>query len=282
VFYHSLEEIDSRRNQELEIALSNALILNDPNLSIAAYKKKISERRREVFSEAFEQYILKLLRNLTYSEEAFSYEAYASSAFWMLTIGYDMAFALNLINKMPTSPSHFMQQMRENPIFKETNFFVDIAEFVGLEHVIASSYRKIFSVVDTFKKLADFYRFEELPPTEFPRTKIFLSDNRIEELSRKCEYANSQNMPLNSYIISTKWFIDSIIELYEIICLMEKTSQFKPKIVEELEKRRNVTGASVSIPDSILLEMDPPSLRKKIDNAKKALYWLKRNKVQSL
>jgi hypothetical protein len=279
IYYHSLEEIDRKKNQELDIILSNAVIINDPNLSLAACKEKLLKRKSELFLEAFEEHLLKLLKNLTYSEEAYNLGAYASSTFWILTVGYDVAAAINLLNRTLTSPSHLMQQVRENPLFKETNFFVNIAGFLGLEHATTASSKRVFSVLETFKKLADFYKFEELPPTEFPRTKILLSNIRMREISRKCDFANSQNMPLNAYVAAIKWFIDSTIELYQIICSMENTSQFKPRIIEELEKRRNVMGGGMIISNPILLEINPSILREKIDEAKRILYWLRKNKI---
>jgi len=279
IYCRSLEEFDNKKNHELNMILSNSEIINDPKFALAARKKDLKEREGEVFSEAFGEHMLNLLKNLTYSEEAYNLGAYNSSAFWILTLGYEMAVALNLLNKKQTSPSHFMQQVRENPIFKETNYFVNIASFLGLEYATITSPKRVFSIFETFKKILDFYKFEELPPTEFSNTKILLSDIRMEELSRKCEYAKVQNMPLNAHIISTKWYIETTIELYQMVCSMENMSQFKPKIIEELEKRKNIVGSNVNISNPILLEISPLALRKNIDEAKRILYWLKRNRV---
>ena len=279
IYCHSLEELDNRKNYELKAILSNSVVINDPNLSLAARKEELSKRKGEIFSETFEEHILKLLKNLTYSEEAYNLGAYASSAFWILILGYDIAVALNLLSKIQTSPSHLMQQVRENPVFKETNYFVNVASFLGLEYATTISPKRVFSILDTFKKIVDFYKFEDLPPTEFSSTKIPLSNIRMEELARKCDYANAQSMPLNAHIISTKWYTDLTIELYQTVCSMENTPQFKPKIIEELEKRRNIVGASVNITNPILLEINPTALRKNIEEAKRILYWLKRTKV---
>ena len=99
IYCHSLGEIDSNKNQELDIILSNAVIINDPNLSLSAHKEKLLKRKGELYLEAFEEYLLKLLKNLTYSEEAYNFGAYASSAFWILTVGYDVAVAINQLSK---------------------------------------------------------------------------------------------------------------------------------------------------------------------------------------
>jgi hypothetical protein len=58
---------------------------------------------------------------------------------------------------------------------------------------------------------------------------------------------------------------------------MEKVSQFKPKIIEELDLRKDkVTGDKLSFSGSILNEINLDSQRKSLEEAKRIVYKLKR------
>lgn len=279
IYFHSLSELDDPKDYELQTLLSKGFIINDPDMSLSAYKKQVTEKGGKIFSEAYEDRVLRLLNSLTYAEEAYGLEAYASSAFWILCIGYDVAVSLNLLEKTLTSPSHLMQQAKENPVFKEGNYFVHVANFLGLEHVTATSHKRIFSTLETFQKMADFYGARIPQSTAAHTISGQLSHVRMRELDRKCDYAVEQKMPLNAHIISTRWFTDSTLELYRIVCSTENISQFKPKILDELEKRRkNLAPSSSSLSNAILQEINPLYLRRNIEEARKVVYWLKRAK----
>lgn len=275
IYYHSIDELERRENYELRITLLNSRFINDPNLSLASLKEELSRREGEVFSEAFRDEILVLLKDLTYAEEALNFGADASAAFWTTVLGYNSIVALNLLNRVQTSPSHLIQQVKENQIFRGTNYFVSIASFLGFEYANSNSYKRIFSTLPTLRKMIELYLSEE----SF-MAKMLLLSPKVKELSRKCIFATEQYMPLNAHVISTKWFVDSVVELYETICLTEKISPFKPKMIEELEKRRrNLYQDASSISNSILQEVNPSYLGKRIEEARELLSWLQKMKV---
>jgi len=277
IYYHFHQELEDRTNYDISIALLKAKILNDPNLFLVSLKEGLLKREKELFSQAYENQILNLLKNLTYAEEAYGLQALFSSAFWLLVFGYDVAVALNILNKELSSPTHLIQQIRENPLFKGSEFFVSIAHFLGLEYATTTSFKRIFSTLNLFKKMIDFYEFEDKPPTVFTRRPILLSDIKVNELFQKCQFAIEQKMPLNAHMVSTKWYIDSVRELYQTVCSMEKVSQFKPKIIEELDLRKDkVTGDKLSFSGSILNEINLDSQRKSLEEAKRIVYKLKR------
>ena len=280
IYYHSIDELERRENYELKIALLNSKLLNDPNLSLASLKEELSRRQGEVFFQAFREKILVLLRDLTYAEEALNFGANASAAFWITVLGYNSIVALNLLNKVQTSPSHLIQQVRENRIFKGTNYFVSIAGFLGFEYANSTSYKRIFSTLPILGKMIELHLSEEPFQASGSLAKMLLISPKVKELNRKCAFAAEQYMPLNAHTISTKWFVDSVVGLYETICLTEKTPPFKPKMIEELEKRRkNLYQDTSSILNSILQEVNTSSLGKRIMEARELLSWLQKIKV---
>ncbi|MGQ9780672.1 MAG: hypothetical protein ACUVQ8_00230 [Nitrososphaeria archaeon] len=283
IYFHPLSELEVQKNYELRTQLPTGFVINDPDLSLASYRNEIAGKSATIFSEAYEDRVLRLLSNLTYAEEAYRLQSYASSAFWILCLGYEITVALNFLGKIHTSPSHLMQQVRENTIFKEANYFVDVANFLGLEYATTTSYKRIFSTLETFQEMTDFYGVKIPQSMSAQRISGNLSNIRLRELYRKCEYALEQKMPLNAHIISVKWFTDSTVELYQTVCSTENISQFKPKIIDELEKRRkNLIPSSASLPTAILQEINPIFLRRNIEEARKVVYWLKRAKTYSL
>ncbi|MEM3403190.1 MAG: hypothetical protein QXJ17_01360 [Nitrososphaeria archaeon] len=277
IYYRTHQELEDRTNYEINIALLKAKILNDPNLFLASLKEGLLKKEKEVFSQAFEDQTLKLLKHLTYAEEAYGLQALYSTAFWLLVLGYDAVVALNILNKELSSPSHLIQQIRENPLFKGSEFFVSIAHFLGLEYATTTSFKRVFSTLTLFMRMTDFYEFENRPPTDFSKKPILLSDIKVNELLKKCQFAIEQKMPLNAHIISTKWYTDSVRELYHTVCSMEKVSQFNPKIIEELDLRKNkVTENKLSFSSSILNEINLEAQGKSLEEARRFAYKLKK------
>jgi len=277
LFYVSFDNLEDRKSYSIWQKLISGSIINDPNLLLTRFREEALKKSKEIFLELYNEHVLSLTKYLAYCEESYEHEAYASTAYWITCIGYEAVRALNLLNKTDTSPSHLIQQVKDNPLLREPTYFVDITNFLGLEFASQTSYKRIFSTLDIIRKFSEMYKFIQLPPTEGYKITYLISETKIEEMFKKCEHALKEHMQLNAHIIATTWFIETVSELYQTICMAENVPQYKPKIIEELESRRKkLIGEGASIKNSILHEINPYTLKKNIEGARKLAFWLRR------
>ncbi|MEM3714249.1 MAG: hypothetical protein QXF82_04800 [Nitrososphaeria archaeon] len=279
IYYTSYNLLEDRKNYIIWQKLVSGKILNDPNLTLTQFKEEALKRTGEIFRERFNEQIMILLKCLAYCEEAYEHEAYASTAYWLTNIGYETVKALNTLNKTETSPSHLIQQAKENPLLREPTYFIEISNFLGLEFATQTSYKRILSTLHVIQKFSEIYKFFQLSPTQDYKILFLLSDSKVEEINKKCDYAIKEHLQLNAHVIATAWFIETVSELYQTICAAENIPQYKPKIIEELESRRKFIGETPSFKNSILHEINPFTLKKNIEGARKLIFWLR--KLQS-
>ncbi|MCX8189385.1 MAG: hypothetical protein N3F64_06705 [Nitrososphaeria archaeon] len=275
-YYISYDSLEDRKNYMIWQKLVSGKILNDPKLTLTQFKEEALKRTGEIFRERFNEQMLTLLKCLAYCEEAYEHEAYASTAYWLTNIGYEAVKALNILNRTDTSPSHLIQQAKENPLLREPTYFIEISNFLGLEFATQTSYKRILSTLYLIQKFSEIYKFLQLSPTEGYKILFLLSDSKIEEINKKCEYAIKEHLQLNAHVTATAWFIETVSELYQTICSAENVPQYKPKIIEELESRRKFIGETYSFKSSILHEINPYTLKKNIEGARKLIFWIRK------
>lgn len=277
VYYVPLSLLDERKSFMLWQKVASGIILNDPNLLLTGCRDKALKKVNEIFLELYNERVMMLSKYLAYCEEAYEHEAYASTAYWLTCIGYDAVKALNFLNKTDTSPSHLIQQAKENPLLREPTYFVEIAKLLGLEFASHTSYKRVLSTLDVLRKFSEIYKFVQPPPGEGYKVSFLLSQAKIEETLRKCEYAVEGHLQLNAHIVATAWFIETVSELYQTVCTAENVPQYKPKIIEELEaRRRRIVVEGSSLQNSIMHEINPFALEKNIEGARKLIFWLKK------
>ncbi len=276
IYYTSYDLLEDRKKCIIWQKLVSGKILNDPNLLLTQFREEALKKTGEIFRECYNENMMTLLKYLAYCEEAYEHEAYASTAYWLINIGYEAVKALNMLNKTETSPSHLMQQIKENPLLREPAYFIGISNFLGLEFATQTSYKRILSTLYVLQKFSEIYKFPKLSPTEDYKILFLLSNSKVEEINRKCEYATNEHLQLNAHIIATAWFIETVSELYQTICSVENVPQYKPRIIEELENRRQFIGETHSLKSSILHEINPYTLKKNIEGARKLIFWLKK------
>lgn len=279
LYYTSYDLLEDRKSYLIWRKLVPGKILNDPNLLLTQFKEEAIKKSGEIFRESYNEQMTILLKYFAYCEEAYEHEAYASTAYWLTNIGYEAVKALNILNKTETSPSHLIQQAKENPLLREPTYFIEISNFLGFEFATQTSYKRILSTLDTIQKFSEIYKVFQLSPTEGYKIPFLLSNPKVEEINKKCEHAINEHLQLNAHVIATAWFIEIVSELYQTICSAENVPQYKPKIIEELEIRRRFIGESASLKNSILHEINPYTLKKNIEGARKLIFWLR--KVQS-
>ncbi|MEM0053996.1 MAG: hypothetical protein QXL89_07400 [Nitrososphaeria archaeon] len=276
IYYTSYNLLEDKKNYMIRQKLVSGTILNDPNLILTQFKEETLKRTGEVFRECFNEQIMTLLKCLAYCEEAYEHGAYASTAYWLINIGYEAVKALNALNKTDTSPSHLIQQAKENPLLREPTYFIEISDLLGLEFATQTSYKRILSTLYVMQKFSEIYKFLQLSPTEGYKILFLLSNAKVEEINRKCDYALKEHLQLNAHVIATVWFIETVSELYQTVCSAENVPQYRPRIIEELESRRKFIGETHSLKSSILHEINPYTLKKNIGDARKLIFWLKK------
>jgi hypothetical protein len=107
------DELAAPRSPEIAVSLAFVKPVRDNSLVLSTCSSTAREAASRNFQKSAEDRLASSVKSMGRAEEAISKGAEADSAYWLVSAGYDFAYAWLLSSQMIPAPSHLLAQLRQ-------------------------------------------------------------------------------------------------------------------------------------------------------------------------